>query len=179
MGAVAPGTRASPARPFSVVARSRTCEHGNQCEAQAVPVCAPMITLHREGQRRVPPERVRRACAGAGGCAAAATREVEGGTDLQCLGQSSRGNTANARRENANTWQFPNRDQSSVRTLLCITSQRLRSKFCHFRQNLLRSSIYLHINRDYSTYCRAGMCTTFSTTSRRKSGETAGFFTTT
>eukprot|EP00964_Phaeocystis_antarctica_P020574 scaffold11381_cov68-Phaeocystis_antarctica.AAC.3 len=39
-----------------------------------------MITLHCEGQRRVPTERVHRAYAEAGGCAAA--RDVEGGTDL-------------------------------------------------------------------------------------------------
>ena len=38
-GAGAPGARASPARPFSVVARSRTCEHGNQCEAQGLFRC--------------------------------------------------------------------------------------------------------------------------------------------
>ncbi len=62
--------------------RSRTCEHGIQCEGQAAPVCVPMAPLHCEGQRRAPPERVRGACAGAGGCAASAAWDVEGGTDL-------------------------------------------------------------------------------------------------
>ena len=54
-----PGDREGPARPFSVVAFSRTCEHGNQSEAQAAPVCVAMATPQREEQCRVPP----RACA--------------------------------------------------------------------------------------------------------------------
>ena len=58
-GRGAPGARASRARPFSEVALSRTCEHGNQSEAQAAPVCVAMVTPRREGQCRVP----HRACA--------------------------------------------------------------------------------------------------------------------